>query len=148
MIKDDIRKEDDVTWRISSDLQQILALGRKWFFHNGKILGALELTVSIKKFSGYGVYIRPILGGEKRRESWVANQTGEKLFIDRAWSKSIEGKSVPTRNLEDSRRLLTNIFRKLKPGVGIRDRVPGIPQSRSRKSWTGTGTGTDFNIRD
>ena len=27
-----------------------------------------------------------------------------------------------------------------KPGVGIRDRVPGIPQSRSRKSWTGTGT--------
>ena len=32
--------------------------------------------------------------------------------------------------------------------VGIRDRVPGIPQSRSRKSGTGTGTGTHFKIRD
>ena len=30
------------------------------------------------------------------------------------------------------------------PGVGIRDRVPGIPQSRSRKSKTGNGTGTQI----
>ena len=36
----------------------------------------------------------------------------------------------------------------VEPGVGIRDRVPGIPQSRSRKSGTGTGTGTYFKIRD
>lgn len=95
-------------------MQQILALGRKWFFHNGKILGALEFTVSIKKFSRYGVYIRPILGGEKRRESWVANQTREKLFIDRAWSKSIEGKSVSTLNPEASRRLLKKHLKKVK----------------------------------
>ena len=33
-------------------------------------------------------------------------------------------------------------------GVGIRDRVPGIPQSWSRKSGTGTGTGTHFKIWD
>ena len=31
-------------------------------------------------------------------------------------------------------------------GVGIRNRVPGIPQSRSWKS--GTGTGTHFKVRD
>ena len=66
--------------------KKFLALDRKCFFLNVKILGALECTVSIKKLSRYGVYLRPILGGEKRRESGVANQRGEKLFIDRAWS--------------------------------------------------------------
>ena len=36
----------------------------------------------------------------------------------------------------------------LKPGVGIRNRVPGIPQSRFWKSGTRTGTETHFEIRD
>ena len=34
------------------------------------------------------------------------------------------------------------------PGVGIRDRIPGILQYRSWKSGTGTGTGTNFKIQD
>ena len=33
-------------------------------------------------------------------------------------------------------------------GVSIRDRVPGIPRLRSRKSGTGTGIGTHNKIRD